>query len=59
MSALHIGCHLSPSKGLLTMAESASAIGADTFRFFARNPRGSRAKYAEEIALVRRLADDV
>ena len=44
MSALHIGCHLSPSKGLLAMALNASSIGADTFQFFARNPRGSRAK---------------
>ncbi|MBQ5990985.1 MAG: deoxyribonuclease IV [Clostridia bacterium] len=41
---LHIGCHLSPSDGLLNMAKTASALGADTFQFFSRNPRGSRAK---------------
>lgn len=48
MSALHIGCHLSPSKGLLAMARTASELGADTFQFFARNPRGSKAKPLDE-----------
>ena len=41
---LHIGCHLSPSDGLLKMAKNASELGADTFQFFSRNPRGSKAK---------------
>lgn len=41
---LHIGCHLSSSKGFLAMGETALSIGADTFQFFTRNPRGSRAK---------------
>ena len=41
---LHIGCHLSPSDGLLRMAKTASSLGADTFQFFSRNPRGSKAK---------------
>ena len=41
---LHIGCHLSPSDGLLNMAKTASRLGADTFQFFSRNPRGSKAK---------------
>ena len=41
---LHIGCHLSPSEGLLKMAKTAKELGADTFQFFSRNPRGSRAK---------------
>ena len=41
---LHIGCHLSPSLGLLNMAKTASSLGADTFQFFSRNPRGSKAK---------------
>jgi len=41
---LHIGCHLSPSKGYLAMGKDALSIGADTFQFFTRNPRGSRAK---------------
>ena len=41
---LHIGCHLSPSDGLLSMAKTASELGADTFQFFSRNPRGGKAK---------------
>lgn len=41
---LHIGCHLSSSKGLEAMGKTALSIGADTFQFFTRNPRGSRAK---------------
>lgn len=41
---LHIGCHLSASKGYLAMGKMARSIGADTFAFFTRNPRGSRAK---------------
>lgn len=41
---LHIGCHLSASKGFLAMGKTALSIGADTFQFFTRNPRGSRAK---------------
>ena len=41
---LHIGCHLSSSKGYLNMGETAASIGGDTFAFFTRNPRGGRAK---------------
>ncbi|MBP3513831.1 MAG: deoxyribonuclease IV [Elusimicrobiaceae bacterium] len=41
---LHIGCHLSSSKGFESMGETALEIGADTFQFFTRNPRGSKAK---------------
>lgn len=41
---LHIGCHLSNSKGYLHMGEDALSIGADTFAFFTRNPRGGSAK---------------
>ena len=39
-----IGCHLSASKGFLAMGKEATSIQADTFQFFTRNPRGSRAK---------------
>ena len=39
-----LGCHLSPAKGLEHMAETAFQLGADTVQFFARNPRGSKAK---------------
>ena len=41
---LHIGCHLSSSKGFLAMGRQALKLGADTFQFFTRNPRGSKAK---------------
>ena len=41
---LRIGCHLSSSKGFLAMARTADAIGANTFQFFTRNPRGGAAK---------------
>ena len=41
---LRIGCHLSSSKGFLHMGKEAVEIGANTFQFFTRNPRGSRAK---------------
>nr|WP_304149300.1 deoxyribonuclease IV [Mitsuokella multacida] len=41
---LHIGCHLSSSKGFLAMGHEASRLDADTFAFFTRNPRGGRAK---------------
>jgi deoxyribonuclease-4 len=39
-----IGCHLSVSKGFLAMGKTALAIGANTFQFFTRNPRGGKAK---------------
>ena len=38
------GCHLSSSAGFLAMGNTALALGADTFQFFTRNPRGGRAK---------------
>ncbi len=41
---LKIGCHLSSSKGYLAMAQTALSIGANTFQFFTRNPRGGAAK---------------
>lgn len=41
---LHIGCHLSSSKGFSAMAETALKLDADTFQFFTRNPQGSKAK---------------
>lgn len=65
---LHIGCHLSSSKGFLAMGHEASRLDADTFAFFTRNPRGGRAKeldladveaflrYKEEHSIVRLVA---
>lgn len=41
---LTIGCHLSTSKGYLAMGKTALALGANTFAFFTRNPRGGAAK---------------
>ena len=41
---LNIGCHLSSSKGYEAMGKEALKIGANTFQFFTRNPRGSKAK---------------
>lgn len=41
---LHIGCHLSSSKGFLAMGKEAVKLNADTFQYFTRNPRGSKAK---------------
>ena len=40
----YIGCHLSASVGNLAMVRTAQKIGANTYAFFTRNPRGSRAK---------------
>lgn len=40
----YFGCHLSASGGNLAMVQTARRIGANTFAFFTRNPRGSRAK---------------
>ena len=45
---IRIGCHLSPSKGLRRMGEDALSIRANTFQFFLRNPRGSKAKALDE-----------
>lgn len=39
-----IGCHLSASLGDTGMVKTALDIGANTFAFFTRNPRGSRAR---------------
>ena len=41
---LYLGCHLSASAGNLAMVKTARELGANTFAFFTRNPRGSKAK---------------
>lgn len=41
---MYFGCHLSAGKGAAAMVETARSIGANTFAFFTRNPRGSKAK---------------
>ena len=52
---LYLGCHLSSSKGFAAMGRTALSIGANTFQFFTRNPRGGAAKQidpADAAALV-------
>lgn len=41
---LLLGCHLSAAKGYAYMGREAVSIGANTFQFFTRNPRGGSAK---------------
>ncbi|WP_124067042.1 deoxyribonuclease IV [Clostridium sp. E02] len=41
---LTIGCHLSCAKGFLAMGKEAVTIDANTFQYFTRNPRGTKAK---------------
>ena len=40
----YIGCHLSTTGGYRATVDTAVSIGANTFAFFTRNPRGSKAK---------------
>ena len=44
---LYLGCHLSSSKGFAAMGKTALTLGANTFQFFTRNPRGGAAKAAD------------
>lgn len=46
---IYAGCHLSNSDGNFAMVETALSIGANTFAFFTRNPRGSQAKKEDPI----------
>lgn len=57
---LHIGCHLSSAKGYAHMGKEALKLGADTFQFFTRNPRGGKAKTvdAQDAAALRALAGE-
>ncbi len=48
MSKFVIGAHLSASKGYNAMLKTALSIGANTFQFFTRNPRGGQAKDIDE-----------
>lgn len=55
-----IGCHLSSAKGYRKMAADAASIGANTFQFFTRNPRGGKAKDIDpaDVAAFRSLAEE-
>ena len=57
---LAIACHLSTSKGYLNMGREALFIGATTFQFFTRNPRGGKAKKVnpDDAAALRTLMKD-
>ena len=44
----YLGCHLSSSDGFEAMGKTALSIGANTFAFFTRNPRGGKAKAIDE-----------
>lgn len=52
---MFFGCHLSASDGYAAMVSTARSIGADTFAFFTRNPRGSRAKAEDPADAARAL----
>lgn len=45
---IYIGCHLSAAGGYEHMAKEAAEIGANTFAFFTRNPRGGKSKALDE-----------
>lgn len=57
---LNIGCHLSSSKGYEAMGKDALSIGANTFQFFVRNPRGSKAREIdlEDIKALLKIIED-
>ena len=56
MPDLRIGCHLSTAAGYAAMAQDAVPIGATTFAFFTRNPRGGNARELDEKDLAAFLA---
>ena len=59
MPHITIGCHLSTSDGYEAMGKTALGIGADTFAFFTRNPRGGNAKPLDpaDVAALRALME--
>ncbi len=52
---LYLGCHLSASAGNAAMVRTALSIGANTFAFFTRNPRGSQAKKEDPLDCARAM----
>lgn len=60
MSKLYIGCHLSTTGGFTAMGRDAERIGANTFAFFTRNPRGGSAKAIdpEDVAGLRKILEE-
>ncbi len=45
---LYLGCHLSIAKGYYKAVQEAVSIGANTFQFFTRNPRGGNVRALDE-----------
>ena len=52
----YFGCHLSATAGNAAMVKTALSIGANTFAFFTRNPRGSKAKKEDPADCVKAVA---
>ena len=57
---LTIGCHLSSARGFAAMGRDALKINANTFQFFTRNPRGSKAKEIdpEDVKKLLKIAEE-
>ena len=55
-----IGCHISIAKGYAKAAEDALQIGANTFQFFTRNPRGGAVKELdqEDLKKFKKIAEE-
>lgn len=56
----YIGCHLSFAKGYEALGNEAVSIGANTFQFFTRSPRGGKAKPLdlEDVAALNRILEE-
>lgn len=56
---LNIGCHLSIAKGFEAIGKDAVSIGANTFQFFTRNPRGGKARVIdpEDVKVLRGIME--
>lgn len=52
----YFGCHLSATAGNVAMVKTALDIGANTFAFFTRNPRGSKAKKEDPVDAAKAVA---
>ena len=57
---MYIGNHLSASNGYAAMGRAAVGLGANTFAFFTRNPRGGKAKEidAADVESYLRIAEE-
>ena len=52
----YFGCHLSATNGNAAMVKTALSIGANTFAFSTRNPRGSKAKKEDPMDAAKAVA---